>query len=336
MVKYYLSAAERLDVIYRLNNGQKVIDIANVYGIKRQTVYAINKKLKTYGTVDDRPRSGRPRHTTRRQDSQIFISSVRSPKKTPKLIKENLNLDVSARTVRRRMNERGLKPHIAATVSYLSDINRRKRLAFAKKMSLRPKFWWKRVIWSDEKKFELLHAKRRVIVNRRVGQRYQIRFTKPTVKFGGGSLMLWGCFSRNGVGSLVIIDGNLDQHKYRTLLEDNLQYSADLMGIGNRFVFQQDLCRIHTAPAVKEFFTENKVDVMEWTPQSPDFNPIENLWSFLDARVPIRERCNKTRFFAALQKTWEEIPSELIQRLVDSVPNRLFEAIKAKGNHTHY
>ena len=335
-VKRFLSSGERLDIIFRYNSGQSATDIANDYGISRQAVYAIHKKTKRFGTTEDRPRSGRPRHTTRREDSQIYMSSVKSPKKTPKLIKQNLDLNVSIRTVRRRMNERGLRPHLSATVSYISDINRKKRLEFAKKMSLRPKNWWTSVIWSDEKKFELMHARRRVIVNRRVGQRYQIKFTKPTMKFGGGSLMLWGCFSRNGVGSLVEIDGRLEQHKYRYLLEDNLHYSAHLMGLGDNFVFQQDLCRIHTAPAVKDFFTENSIEVMDWVPQSPDFNPIENLWSCLDSNVPIKERCNKTRFMSALLKTWNDLPLDLIKNLVDSVPNRLAEAIRARGGHTHY
>ncbi len=252
------------------------------------------------------------------------------------MLKSDHNLKVSVRTIRRRMNERGQLPHVAAPVCYVSEVNRKRRLQFAKNMAQRPHFWWNRVIWSDEKKFELMHAKRRVIVNRRVGQRYQIRFTKPTVKYGGGSLMFWGCFSARGVGALVRIDGILNQHKYRTILEDNLQYSADLMGLSDTFVFQQDLCRIHTAPAAQEYFRNNNIDVMEWVPQSADFNPIENLWAYLDANVPLAERCNKPRFEAALQKTWNELPLDLLQNLVNSVPKRLSKAITSKGHPIGY
>lgn len=311
-------------------------DIGKAYAITRQTVYAILKKFEKCGTTADMPRSGRPRHTTPRDDSRIYFSAVRSPKKTPEMIKSQMNLNVSARTVRRRLNEKGLRPHMSAKVSYISAKNQKLRLAFAKKMVSRPKFWWDRVIWSDEKKFELMHAKRRVIVNRRRGQRYQIKFTKPTVKFGGGSLMLWGCFSRSGVGSLVLMKGKQNADKYRFILEDNLQYSADLMGISDRFVFQQDKCRIHWTPLLMQYFADNNIDVMEWPPQSADFNPIEHLWSYLDSKVPITERCNKTRFMAALIKTWEEIPQQLIDNLIDSIPRRLWEAIKAKGGPTRY
>ena len=148
--------------------------------------------------------------------------------------------------------------------------------------------------------------------------------------------MLWGCFSYHGIGSLVVVHGNVDQHKYRMVLEDNLQYSADLMGLGQRFVFQQDLARMHTAPAVRDYFEENRIEVMGWVAQSAEFNSIENLWAYLDANVPISERCNKVRFEAALQRTWSALPKDLWQNLVNSVPNRFIKAIQSKGHLIGY
>ena len=80
--------------------------------------------------------------------------------------------------------------------------------------------------------------------------------------------MVWGCFGYNGVGSLHLIDGIMDQRVYRDILVDNLQYSVDLMGIGDRFVFQQDLDPKHNAPAAKDFSAENQIEVLPWSPQS--------------------------------------------------------------------
>jgi hypothetical protein len=148
---------------------------------------------------------------------------------------------------------------------------------------------------------------------------------------GSGSIMVWGCFSWHGVGSLTRISGIMDQHGYKDLLERELLNSATHMGIRRRFVFQQDLSPIHTAPAPTKFFAENRITVLKWAPQSPDLNPIENLWKILDDSVPLSERVNVIRFSTALQKTWEELPQQTLQILVNSIPKRLMLIKKARG-----
>jgi hypothetical protein len=75
---------------------------------------------------------------------------------------------------------------------------------------------------------------------------------------------------------------------------------------------------------------------MEWAPQSADLNPTENLWAILDWSVPFTEKVNKTRFLAALLKTWESLPQELLQNLVNSIPKRLSLIIKARGHPIGY
>jgi hypothetical protein len=207
-------------------------------------------------------------------------------------------------------------------------------LQWAKEFVQKPNWWWRRVIWSDEKKFELLSNRRRVIVYRKPNQRYQLKFVKPSIKHGGGSIMIWGCFSYYGVGSLHLIDGIMDQNVYKDILIDNLQYSADLIGLADRFLLQQDLDPKDTALAARDFFAENHVAQLPWSRQSSDANPIENLWSILDLSVPSTERVNKTRFFAALQKSWYDLDKDMLKKLVESVPGRLFDIIKAKGGPT--
>ena len=179
-------------------------------------------------------------------------------------------------------------------------------------------------------------CKRRVIVYRRPGERYKLKYMRPTMKHGGGSLMLWGCLSYYGTGSLVIVNGIMTQHVYREILEDNLQFSADLMGIGHRFVFQQDLDPKHTAPASRDYFAENNISLLKWSPQSPDLNIIEHAWEYLDRHVPVSARTNKVRFLKALRETWDQMPKEQIKTLVESVPRRLEAIIEAKGAPTRY
>ncbi len=143
--------------------------------------------------------------------------------------------------------------------------------------------------------------------------------------------MVWGCFSHHRVGALQVIDGIMNQNVYRDILIDDLQYSVDLMEIGDRFVFQQDLDSKHTAPAARDFFAENDVRQAPWAPQSLDANPIENLWSILDAVVAISECVSKARFFALFQQCWYDLGKELLKKLVESILTRLLDIIRAKN-----
>ena len=72
-----------------------------------------------------------------------------------------------------------------------------------------------KILWSDETKIELfgLNAKRNIW--RKPG-------TIPTVKHGGGSIMLWGCLLALGTGTRVRIEGKMNGAKYRQILNENL------------------------------------------------------------------------------------------------------------------
>jgi hypothetical protein len=88
-----------------------------------------------------------------------------------------------------------------------------------------------RILWSDEIKIELfgLNAKRHVL--RKPG-------TIPTVKHGGGSIMLWGCFSAAGTGRPVKLEVKMNGEKYREILDENLRQNAQDLRLGRRFTFQ--------------------------------------------------------------------------------------------------
>ena len=132
-----------------------------------------------------------------------------------------------------------------------------------------------KIIWSDETKIELfgLNAKRHV--GRKSGTAHHLANVIHTVKHGGSSIMLPGCFSAAGAGSLVRIKKRMNAAMYRDILDVNLLQSALDLRLGRRFIFQKDNDPIHTAKISKEWLRDNSVNVLEWTSQRPDLNLIE-------------------------------------------------------------
>ena len=93
-----------------------------------------------------------------------------------------------------------------------------------------------RIIWSDLTKIKLFGL---------IAKRLEEPCTIPTVKHGGCSIMLWGCFSE--AGRLVRIEAKMNGANYRDILDENLLQSAQHLRLGKRFTFQQDNDPKHTA-----------------------------------------------------------------------------------------
>ncbi|GFU17207.1 transposable element Tc1 transposase [Trichonephila clavipes] len=81
-----------------------------------------------------------------------------------------------------------------------------KRLDFANEHINEPPQFWEKVLFSDESKFCIFGIKGRKLVWRKQGTAFEKENIVPTVKYGGGGVMVWGCMAANGVGRLTFID----------------------------------------------------------------------------------------------------------------------------------
>lgn len=147
-----------------------------------------------YG-LKDRPRSGRPRKTSKKVDRIIKRKSTADVKKTTTEIARELkdeNLaNVSRSTVTRRLHDMGLFGRIGIKKPLISKKNKKARLQFAKDHLNWTIGDWKKVAFSDKSKFNLFGSDDKQHVRRPIGTRNDVRYQIPTVKYGGGSVMVW-------------------------------------------------------------------------------------------------------------------------------------------------
>ncbi len=123
---------------------------------------------------------------------------------------------------------------------------------------------------------------------------------------------------------------------YQEILEHFMLPSADKLYGDADFIFQQDLAPAHTAKGTKSWFNDHGVTVLDWPANSPDLNPIENLWGIVKRKMRDTRPNNADDLKAAIKATWASIPPQQCHKLITSMPRQIEAVIKAKGAPTKY
>jgi len=100
----------------------------------------------------------------------------------------------------------------------------------------------------------------------------------------------------------------------------------------------EDNCGPHRALKVGKDMTLHGVQRLDWVPQSPDMNAIENLWAMLEARLRDRPQPPTTLdgLFDALCEEWTRLPDSYLSALWRSMPDRVTALVTARGHSTKY
>ncbi|KAK3511303.1 hypothetical protein QTP70_000274 [Hemibagrus guttatus] len=309
-----LSKDTRNKMVDLHQTGKTESAIGKQLGVKKSTVGAIIRKWKTYKTTDNLPRSGAPCKISPRGVKMITRTVSKNPRTTRGDLVNDLQragTKVTKATISNTLRRQGLKSCSARRVPLLKPVHVRARLESAREHLDDPEEDWENVIWSDETKIELFGKNSTCGVWRRKNAELHPKNTIPTVKHGGGNIMLWGCFSAKGPGRLIRVKERMNEAMYREILSKNLLPSARALKMKRGWVFQHDNDPKHTARATKEWLRKKhfKVLASEWPSQSPDLNPIENLWRELKIRVAQRQPQNITALEEICMEEWAKLPA---------------------------
>lgn len=335
-----ISLETRIKIVTLKKEGLSNAAIAKKLKVSEKGVRYCHIRYLTTGSYKDRKRSGQPRKTSLREDREIRRNSLCNRKLTaPQILSEfthSSGKQISVSTIKNRLKSFGLKGRIAAKKPLLRPQNKIKRLQWAKiHVTWTPRMW-KKVLWTDESKFQIFSSKRRSFVRRFPGERLLESCVVPTVKHGGGSCTVWGCFAGDKVGDLVKIDGIMNKEVYKDILDEHTIPSGKRL-IRGPFIMQADNDPKHNAKLCKDHLAkmerEKILKVMSWPAQSPDLNPIELLWDELDRKVRASHITSQLSLWETLQKCWSEIHAMTLEKLIRRMPRVCAAVIKSKGGY---
>lgn len=302
---------------------------------QKNTVSLWVNRFVNEGSLESHPKSGRPRITTPQVDQAIYQYVENQPFTTSTDVARIF--DLSAITVRRRLNEHGLFHFIPAQQTKLTEDHKRLRVQFCEENLDRD---WEKVIFSDEKTFKS-SVDTKEHLWRPKNERFNPKYVQSVRKSGRISCGVWGFVTASGVGQLCEISPRMNSLEYTSILEDQLLPSWEIMFREDfdDMLFMQDNSGVHTSALTRNWFRSHpEVTILQWPARSPDLNPMENIWAKLVYKWQMNTPVNRNNVLQEVNRRWELLigDTEYISALYGSMANRLREVIEYDGNWCSY
>lgn len=318
-------------VVQGVKDKLSVRAIAKKYKLSHKFCRTWANRYKKTGAVDRQKGSGAPR--------KLKPSEYKKLKATIK--KENScataaeKFKVSHVTAWRYSQLLNLKCKKRKRAPRLTDSQKAERLAFAKKYVKKPLAFWKKWVFSDEKKYYMFQLKKTQWCDADEEPEVQGTWAVPPQCY------IWAAVSWHGKTKLRKINGGLTAPKYIEILKDTLLPAKDdLAADPTDWTFQQDQTSrgAHGAHLTRRWLAENVPHTcFPWPANSPDLNIIENVWRILNHEIQKKKPKTADAYWRALQRCWNtQVAQEKIQNLVKSMQRRLRAVIAADGGNTKY
>lgn len=327
-----LTEKERWWIVFlSQRNGKSPTEIAREVGCSRQTVYAVLKKERKTGEIKDLPRTGRKRKLTTSEEKAVVKRTQKvGAIQTAREFSAQNPKTISDYTVRKTMKKYKFFYLKKKKIPKLTKIHREKRMSYAREMMNAD---WKQVLFTDERSFWLGSSSD--YSWQQLDHRAEVEVSRWTPK-----LHVWGGIGYYFKSKLYFFEENMNAELYQEILLQRLPPTSSPdcpRGIRARWHFVQDNDPKHKSKKSMELIrtlTGNRL--YDHPPCSPDFNVMEDAWSYLDRKVRESRVTSIRSLKAKLTQLWNGVTWDQFRANVESMPTRLQQCLDRKGARTDY
>lgn len=322
-------------VLYLSRKGKRSPTIARILqreglAVTRRGIQKFLQRFRTHGTIHRLPGSGRPSKITEEVKSIVEEEMRRDDETTAiqlfHILKEKHH-PLSLRTILRCRTRLGWTFRGSAYCQLIRDANKAKRLQWARDNI---EIFFDDIVWTDETSVQLESHKR--FCCRKKGEPPK---SKPRAKHPV-KVHIWGGISWQGATSCCIFEGRMNAPLFVSILDKTLlPFLCQRLPEGHRYM--QDNDPKHTSRMAASFFEDNGINWWKTPAESPDLNPIENLWHELKEylRREIKPR-TKQELIDGILKFWATITIAKCRKYINHLVKVIPKVIELNGNATGY